>query len=230
MAARPRSKAPERGDETRAALLRSATTVFARDGYHAASTRAIAHGAGFNQALIGYHFGGKDGLYLAVFEQIAQRMERQTEPIAVEIGDAPGPDPGRSTGAERKRHLERLHRLVAALVALLTLDETADWARLILREQQSPSAAFELLYERVMGRVLGMLRRLVAGIRGTDPDAVDTRLTAFTIVGQVLVFRVAHAAVLRQLGWKKVGPAQVAQIQDRIRRNIDSLLDGGSPP
>jgi hypothetical protein len=113
---------------------------------------------------------------------------------------------------------------------LLTLDETADWARLILREQQSPSAAFELLYERVMGRVLGMLRRLVAGIRGTDPDAVDTRLTALTIVGQVLVFRVAHAAVLRQLGWTKVGPAQVAQIQDRIRRNIDSLLDGGSPP
>lgn len=227
--ARP-GKRPPRGDETREALLHAAMAIFGRDGFHAASTRAIARDAGVNQALIGYHFGGKDGLYLAVFEEIARRMEQHVGPIAAEIADALNHDESPRSARQRKRRIDLLHRLVAAFVALLTAEETADWARLIMREQQSPSAAFELLYERIMGRMLGMLRRLVADIRGTNPDAAETRLTALTIVGQVLIFRVAHAAVLRQLGWKKIGAAQVAAIQAQIRRNIDALLDGGSTP
>jgi AcrR family transcriptional regulator len=223
MVAPNRKKAPERGDETRAALLRSAMAVFGRDGFHAASTRAIARDAGINQALIGYHFGGKEGLYLAVFEEIALRMQQHIGPLAAEIADALDREPGMPP-------IDLLHRLVAAFVALLTAEETADWARLILREQQSPSAAFELLYERMMDPMLGLLRRLVAGIRGTPPDAAETRLAALTIVGQVLIFRVAHAAVLRQLGWRRIGPTQVAAIQAQIRRNIDILFEGGSPP
>lgn len=224
MARRP---PPARGDDTRDALLRAATAIFGRDGFDAASTRAIARAAGVNQALIGYHFGGKEGLYLAVFDAIATRMQRELDPLSEEIAALGGDDADATF--PRARRVELLHRLVAGFAALLTSAETADWARLIMREQQAPSAAFELLYDRIMGRVLGLLRHLVAGIRGTHPDSVDTRLAAFAIIGQVLVFRVAHAAVLRQLEWRTIGAPELHAIQSRLRCNIDALLAGGTP-
>ncbi|MFT7177522.1 MAG: AcrR family transcriptional regulator, partial [Halioglobus sp.] len=64
-----------RGEKTREALLTAAMDAFGRAGFDAASNRAIADSAGVNQALIGYHFGGKRGLYLAMFEHISEQMQ-----------------------------------------------------------------------------------------------------------------------------------------------------------
>ena len=64
----------DRGDVTREALIKAAIEIFGRDGFHAASTRAIAERAGANQALIGYHFRGKLGLYHATFEYIIGKI------------------------------------------------------------------------------------------------------------------------------------------------------------
>ena len=44
------STSPSRGDQTREALVAAAMDIFGRDGFHAASTRAIARAAGANQA------------------------------------------------------------------------------------------------------------------------------------------------------------------------------------
>lgn len=57
---------PERTD-TPTAILDAAERVFADSGFHGATTRAIAEGAGANPALIHYHFGSKEALYEAVF-------------------------------------------------------------------------------------------------------------------------------------------------------------------
>jgi AcrR family transcriptional regulator len=64
-----------RTKETREQLLRAATSAFALHGFHATSLKTIAEQAQINQALIAYHFGGKDGLYLAVFEAIVQQLQ-----------------------------------------------------------------------------------------------------------------------------------------------------------
>ena len=57
----------DRGNASRDALIRAGLRVFSRIGFDAARTRDIAVEAGVNQALIAYHFGGKRGLYLAIF-------------------------------------------------------------------------------------------------------------------------------------------------------------------
>jgi AcrR family transcriptional regulator len=61
------------GDRTRAALLNAALEEFAAKGFAGARVRDIAERAGVSKDLIAYHFGGKEGLYLAVQQAWLQR-------------------------------------------------------------------------------------------------------------------------------------------------------------
>lgn len=215
-----------RGVATRDALIAAALPIFGRDGFHAASTRAIARAAGVNQAAIGYHFGGKKGLYLAVFEHIAARiMDRQRGAIEAIETVLAEPDDGADEHARSARYLPALLGFADGMAAMLTSRESAAWAQLILREQQAPTSAFALLYERIMGRVLGLLTRLLQRLHG---DGADTRLLVATILGQALVFRAANAAVLRLMDWAEIGDAELAAIRRQIRENLVAQLAPGA--
>jgi AcrR family transcriptional regulator len=67
--------------KTREQLLRAASSLFAEFGYKSVSIRQIADAAGVNSALIGYHFGGKQGLFAEAYRNYAapinaERMRR----------------------------------------------------------------------------------------------------------------------------------------------------------
>jgi TetR/AcrR family transcriptional regulator len=68
--------------DSRERILAAAAVLFAERGYEGASTRAIADTAGAKQALIRYHFGGKEPLWREVIERglaaAADRVERAT--------------------------------------------------------------------------------------------------------------------------------------------------------
>ncbi len=220
-----RSPSSSRGDQTREALVDAALEIFGRDGFRAASTRSIADAASVNQALIGYHFGGKPGLYVAVFDRIVRRVEQYFGAVALAIEqqiDAMASDPLRA-----ERCLGLVHQLTDAFVGTFAAPESAAWARLILREQQDPSEAFDRLYAGVMLRLLALLGRLIALVRGTDPQSAETRLLCQTIIGQALVFRSARATVLRHLEWNQIGAAEIVTIQAVIRRNVTAMLQPG---
>ena len=75
-----RSRRAERKEETRAELVAAATRVFVERGFHAASLEQMAREAGYSTGAIYWHFGGKDELFLAVFEgyaltRVAELME-----------------------------------------------------------------------------------------------------------------------------------------------------------
>lgn len=61
---RPKSTKPDQ--DSRAAILKAARTVFARRGFEGASTREVADVARVNNAMIYYHFKDKVELYRAV--------------------------------------------------------------------------------------------------------------------------------------------------------------------
>lgn len=214
-----------RGDATRMALVTTAIRIFGRDGFNTASTRAISQAAGVNQALIGYHFGGKPGLYFAalrhIVDSINDRIGPLLERIEMDISPAhraPGhePDPQQALGL--------LHQITDALVQVLTSDESADWARLILREQQDPSEGFDLLYDGFMNRTFSLVARLVSLVlRKQDVDQ-ESRLRAVTIVGQVLVFRAARTVIMRELGWDRLEPAEIETIKALLRHNVTAAL------
>ena len=176
--------------------------------------------------LIGYHFGGKPGLYIAVFDRITRRVALYLGPVAQAI-EQQLDEIVANSDRQVARCVGFIHQLTDALVATFSAPESAAWARLVLREQQNPSEAFDRLYGGMIGRMLSLISRLIGHVCATDPDAVETRVMTQTVIGQALVFRSARATVLRQLDWQDIGDAEIITIQAVIRRNITAMLIGG---
>ena len=161
------------------------------------------------QALIGYHFGGKPGLYLAALRSIAASVSTRIGPLVESIEAQLEADGAARTGKKvAERALAALQALLEAFVGMLASDDSAAWARLILREQQNPSDGFDVLYEGFMHRILGVASELVARAQNRGASAAQCKLAAFTILGQAIVFRAARAAVMREMQWQRLG-AQV---------------------
>jgi len=70
----------ERVQQTKQELLDAARLVLTRDGLGNLSTRAVAQAAGKQMSQIQYHFGSKEGMILALFEDMNARLvHRQQE-------------------------------------------------------------------------------------------------------------------------------------------------------
>ncbi len=221
----PRSGSPhyrrarrDRGAETRAQLIEAALDVFGRLGYEGASTREIAKAANANLAAIVYHFGGKEALHIAVAEHVVQSILARIGPtlaIANEPDATATPEAARAT----------LHRLIETMInVLLGTEEATRWARFLVREQMYPTAAFEVVYG-FMGRATKTAAHVVATILGTPVDE-SVRLRVFTMLGQVLVFRLAQALVLRRMEWNAIGERERDAIKQVVHQNIDAILEG----
>ncbi|MGH8277589.1 MAG: CerR family C-terminal domain-containing protein, partial [Steroidobacteraceae bacterium] len=149
---------PERGEATRQRLIEAALVVFGEFGFDGASTRMLAERAGANLAAIPYHFRSKEGLYRAAAQYIVDQMTRQTAPVLDDIEQAL-----RNSQLPRKAALGLLHRYLDALVTILVGSREADsWCAFIMREQLTPGAAFEMLYEGFMRRIGDALAGLLS--------------------------------------------------------------------
>jgi len=211
-----------RGEDVRLRLLESAIEVFGRHGFDGSSTRMLSHAAGVNLQAIPYYFGGKEGLYLAAADHIAERLRTLVGPVGARIaarlaasgsGDRLAPPEARGL----------LNELLATMAGVLVNEESASWARFIVSEQMQPTAAFERIYEKIMARLIEAARGLIGTILGEDPASEPVRLRAVSLMGQILVFRVAHAAVMRQLGWAEIGTREFAAIRQTLEQAVAAI-------
>ena len=210
----------DRGTETRDRLIEAAIDVFGRHGYEGATTRQIAKAADANLAAIVYHFGSKEALYLAVIESIVGEINLRMGPV---LGFMEANVPESPTDA-----VALLMRALASFVdVVLGSPEAQRWARIIVRELLDPTDAFDIIYA-FQGRAHALATRLVAVATGADPEATATKLMAFTIIGQGMVFRVANALVLRRIERESLGPSEREEIKRILAGNIEAMLAGGS--
>jgi len=70
---------------SREAILRAATRVFAKYGYEGGSVEKISRAARSYDRMIYYYFGSKEGLFVAVLEDIYQRMDEAEAAIDLDM-------------------------------------------------------------------------------------------------------------------------------------------------
>ena len=197
-------------------LLEAAVDQFGRFGLDGASTRSIARASGTTMSSITYHFGGKEGLYLAAADH-----------IAAQVRGVIGPQRERAqklaATASREQVIDLLLALLDIQAQMMLSPESEAWSRFIVREQQQPTDAFERLYDGIIEPFLETFVLLIARVR-PDMDEVERRMMAVLLLGQTMVLRVGRAAVCRTLGRKTLGEEDAAQLRARLRKNALCIL------
>jgi len=195
-----------------ARLLAAAIEQFGRLGLDGATTRAIAQAASTPMSQITYHFGGKEGLYLAAARHIAEEVSRRVGTAVL------GPSTHVTDPASK------LLAMLDGYTQVLLSPEIAAWAPFIVREQLNPTPAFEILYSNAIGKVVDCAAALIAAVSDDRCNHTEARIRAIAVIGQALVFRLGRATVLRSTGWGKVGHNERDTIRAIVRAHTASIL------
>jgi AcrR family transcriptional regulator len=212
----PKDAPVSRGDETRNQLLDAGLRLFSIHGYESVSTRQLTTESGANIAAINYHFGGKEGLYRAVLEQLVTDTEEYFGPGLEKIKSnilAGGDDPHKLVGV--------IKGFVTNMFRIFLQDEFMRWrAPLVMREYANPSENFDILFK---GRI-EPLHKTVTAIAATvmkkpmdDPECV---IRAHAILGQIVVFGIARVVLWKRLDWEGYTPERVTMIADIATQSV----------
>lgn len=214
----PRRKAPpSAADTTRAALVQAALKLFGRQGFDGTSTREVAAEAKANIGSIAYHFGGKEGLRAAAADYIV-------ETIQAIAGQAMGSPPAAAAGdpeAARAQLFALLERMVTFVVAS---PQAGEIVQFVLRELSHPTAALDRIYDGVFEPTHRRLCLIWEQATGEAAESEATRLTVFTLIGQVIYFRIGREAVMRRMGWHDIGAAEAAKVVAATSGNLSAIL------
>ena len=197
-------------------LLDIAIAEFGARGLDGASTRQIAQAAGTAMSSITYHYGGKEGLYLAAADYIAEQIGDLMAPAVTAEGIAPDTTPDEARGI--------IHSILQRFADTMAAPKSMAWSLFIIREQMEPTEAFERIYGGLMGRMLATLVDLVC-ISTDRRDSRAAQIAVVTLIGQVSALRASRATVLKLLGVDDIDATAVAALKQRIAANTDAILD-----
>jgi TetR/AcrR family transcriptional regulator, regulator of cefoperazone and chloramphenicol sensitivity len=198
-----------------AKLLDVAIREFGAHGLEGASTRSIAAAAGTAMSSITYHYGGKEGLYLAAAEHIAGMMRDERLTPMLEAA---------ATIEEADGAREAIKGILTQFADRLVDPRSNDWTLFIVREQTQPTEAFSRIYAGAMGQMFEGLVRLVCVATG-QADALAARVTVLTLAGQVLILKAGRATCRKLLDGYGDDAVLVAAIKARLAANVDAILD-----
>ncbi|MEO6053564.1 MAG: CerR family C-terminal domain-containing protein, partial [Chthoniobacterales bacterium] len=188
-----------KGDLAKAKLLEAALKVFAEKNLEGASVREIAEAAGQNVASIFYYFESKENLYLTLLRGAVAEIRKGSHTIITEIQKTKAKNYSPEQAIQLIKQLLR-----TALVDKMANEKLHAIRRLIAREQMQPTPAFKIIYEEGLREMHESLALLVGVALGVNPTTPETILRTYTFFGQVLIFGVATATIVRRLGWEHI--------------------------
>lgn len=210
----PETTSPPKPEGTAALLIGAGLRLFGAKGFAATSTREIAAAVGTNVASIAYHFGGKDGLRRACGQEVIRRM-------GAAIGVAPPPqDLGRADAAKL---LDSVIRNMTAF--LLTRAEAEDIVPFMLREVTEGGPVLDDVYDTMFAPAHGRFCLIWSAATGQPAEAERTRLIVFSLIGQLLYFRIGRPIVRRRMGWTAIGADEAGRIADVLCANLNAILE-----
>lgn len=199
-----------RGD-SRPAIFQAAAHEFALRGYDAAGVDRIADKARVNKAMLYYHYGSKQGLYVEVLRDMFRAVGARTRAIA-QGADA----------AETK--------LDAWIVTMVEEAAARPWfPPIMLRELASGAAHIDAETFGMMNAVYTAVRDVILqGQREGTFREVDPLLTYLTILPPILIFfarqRVVAAQRKNVQGLAAAAPREVDEFIGHMQGAARALL------
>ncbi|OJF15931.1 TetR/AcrR family transcriptional regulator [Couchioplanes caeruleus] len=169
--------AGERVTPSREAILSAATTLMSRHGYAATSISRISVACGLPASSIYWHFGSKEGVYLAVLRRARHALLAGLPPATVS-----GPDESRRLTRFLESVDELFHRHpqdLRLLVGISMLEESAGTAA------RAELSQYRLALRRWLADSLGS----VFSVPGTSPMAEELARFLLSVAGGASIAR-----------------------------------------
>jgi AcrR family transcriptional regulator len=147
-------------------ILQAGRGLFAEDGYENTTTSAIARKAGTSESQLIKHFGSKEGLLEAIYDQAWQRMSRGLRQVQESDGSP----------------FDKLRALTELMIGALERDREISTLMLLEGRRIRKHGHLVLLtsgFQQVLGVVDGLLEEMrERGMlrQGLDPEAVRSAL------------------------------------------------------
>lgn len=206
-------------EQTRAALIHAALQLFGSKGFDATSTREIAGLAKANIGSIAYHFGNKEGLRLAAADYIVETIQGVA-------GQALGHYAVIGVSANTKEEArQQLVVVIERMTQFIVVQpQSAEIVQFLQRELAHPTAALDRIYSGVFEPTHKRLCAIWEVATGEPAESEATRLIIFTLLGQVVYFRIGREAVKRRMGWATMGEDEAAAVAAIVRQNLMAIL------
>ncbi len=203
----PQRTQAERADETRARILAAAIRQFSREGLSGARTEQIAKDAGVNKALLYYYFQGKEALYAAALEEVADRVRASS--LAVLEGNA--------TAGERflRSALNHFDRVYSNPGFQSLMQQ--EMIRLHRGEENALTTLAEKVFKPLVARMRGVLAE---GIASGELIAVDPSQIQLAALG-ANVFYFLSAPLMRLI--EEDDPLEHSALKSRRSTAIEYL-------
>ncbi len=160
-------------DSARGRLMNAAIRLFARKGYAATTVREIVADAGVTKPVLYYHFGSKEGIYLAMMEEALAEFEATAAAALAEEGSA------------RTRILRLLDRMFDLILQHLDVMRVLD-AMYYGPPQGAPYFDFEAIHRSFLAILEGVVQE---GITSGEFRRGDPADLAWALVGPFEVAR-----------------------------------------
>lgn len=193
-----------RSDDTRARLLDAGIRLFSAHGFNKVTVRDLCREADANLAAIGYHFGDKLSLYLAVVQMAIDTMRALTDA-------AINPPEGASAEARLR------HYVHAYLPRLVKRDGRASWMpRLIDHEIAEPTPAAKVIAEQAIHPRLEYLKALIGELLDLPPSDPRVGMCVMSVQSQCLFYRPNRFHEVVAPGMSPRTDAEIAKVAEHI--------------
>ena len=192
-----------KGTEKR--LLEAAGEIFAEFGYRAATVRQICDKAGANVAAVNYHFGDKEGLYMAVLRSV---------PIA--HAEKYPPNPGFRSGATAE---QKLRAYIQSLLQRVFDEGRPGWhTKIMAREMIEPTRALDLLVEEVARPIHKELASVIRELLDSEATEETVRLCTLSVLSQCVYYHHARSVIRRLHPEQNYGAAEIGRLAGHITK------------
>lgn len=157
-------RAEKNNAPARSQLLAAARSLFAHRGLSGTTIRDIAKAANINSSMISYYFDGKEGLYKACIEEIAQNLLQMTQKVLQPAGN------------ETEFRL-RLQMFLDGMFALFLEDR--DTGLILIREYDRLQSPAGEIFRSSFLKIINMLNQFFSA--GQKSGFIDQSRDPFTL-------------------------------------------------